>query len=76
MYITGLELAGGRAGLAPVNTPFMLLVLSSPASASWPLWSRREIALFYGMEKRGDKKKKEEPGRREKKGVDGAKKGP
>lgn len=55
----------------PVNNPCMPLVLSFPANDSRPLQSRREIALFYGMEKRGDKKRSQG----EKKG-DGAKKGP
>lgn len=49
----------------------MPLVLSFPANDSRPLQSRQEIALFYGMERRGDKKRS----RGEKKG-DGAKKGP
>lgn len=48
----------------PVNNPAMPLVLSFPANDSRPLQSRQEIALFYGMEKSGDKKRSEAEKRR------------
>lgn len=62
----------------PVNNPAMPLVLSFPANDSRPLQSRQEIALFYGMERSGDKKKRArgERGARRREGGDEAKKGP
>lgn len=48
----------------PVNNPAMPLVLSFAANDSRPLQSRQEIALFYGMERSGDKREREREGRR------------
>lgn len=59
----------------PVNNPAMPLVLSFPANDSRPLQSRGEIALFYGMERSGDKRERER-GARRREGGDEAKKGP